>query len=159
MQALTDDKLYDLQPLALVPDLPLSPAEKVTGSLGVIAMTIAASVVIVALILSVSSARKDTSAARRQTAAAQAETAKAREATSASEARAKDANSALIVKTQQLTDLRSVAVRANSCIEGMFPIMSLLLDESYWAATRSLKSLTPMCSGLGPLLRGTGGSI
>lgn len=140
-----------------------SPAERATSHLGVMAMAIAATVVIVALLVNVGAARDDAAAARSQTAAAREETARSQAAAHASAAQATadrtaaaTANTALSAKTAQLLDLRAVALRANSCIEGMFPIMNALIYEQWTTVSRLLSSLTTMCSGLGPLLKGAG---
>ena len=140
-----------------------SPADKATSHLGVMAMAVAATLVIVALVMNVGSARDGVAAARTQTASARGETARAQAAADASAAQATAdrtaagaANAALSAKTAQLLDLRAVALRANSCIEGMFPVMNALLYEQWTTVSRLLTNLTTQCAGIGPLLKGTG---
>jgi hypothetical protein len=143
-----------------------SPAEKATSHLGVMAMAVAATIVIVALLMNVGYVRDDLADAHAQTAAARAATATAQAAADASAAQAitdragaAAANNALSAKTAQLVDLRAVALRANSCIEAMFPVMNALVYEQWTTASRLLTNLSTLCSGLGPLLKATGGTV
>lgn len=168
MHALTDDTLYDLRapivlvPDTLIPDPPVSPAARVTGRFGVMAIAVAATVVIIALILAVSSSREDASNARAELGTAQAETTvakgetvKAQAAAAASSTQAQAALAASAAASKQLTDLRAVALRANGCIDGMFNIMEALISSTHAATMRAFDKAGPLCQGLGPLLRGT----
>ncbi len=167
--AFTDDNLYALP---LRPVRP-SPAAKVTGHIGVMAMAVAATVVIVALILAVGSSRDDASNARSalgnarsalgtaqaETAAAKGETLKAQAAAASSSTQAQAALAASAAASKQLTDLRAVAVRANACIDGILNIMDAMISSTYASTMRAFDKAGPLCQGLGPLLKGTGGSV
>jgi len=160
----SDTALFEALPTDADPVVPNEPsvAEQVTSNIGVIAMAVAATMVIVALIFTVNSTRHSLSTSRHTTAVALSQRNAARAAADASDTQAQAEHAAglatvsdLSTRTRQLSDLRTVALRANTCIEIGFETDKVLITGTHAQIMNALDVLGTVCSGLGPQLKGT----